>query len=276
MAAQRAPREGRGRGRGSSSHSVKPSAERQPKAPKTIEGVKDYLETLNEGNFGKYGDMFANMVLEFGSSEEKLKEAVALVFDITVESRDNAPLGGKVCSAIAIQSNPDEPASVASKRTLFLKHLLNRFQSEFGKKNNTRRTSIEYWLSIFSFLCEVFSRVKVKGEPVKVAGRAIILCMEWLLSEEDCIEDEVECICTYLRMFGKTLEQINNELIKSVVRHLRKKAISRDSSCKTRCMILEVLEYRAMGWEDRGNELDDFYLDAIADAAAEDDLHQMK
>ena len=41
-------------------------------------------------------------------------------------------------------------------------------------------------------------------------------------------------------------------------------------------MILEVLEFRAMGWQDIDNELDQYYMDAISDAAVEDDLSQMK
>ena len=265
---------GRGRGRGSSSHPGKSSAERRPKTPSTIEELKEYLLSLNEGNFDTYGEIFANMMLGFSTNEGKVKEAVSLVFETIVEDRENVSFGARVCRAIANPSNPSEQLSMTA--TLFLKKLLNRFQLEFDNKESTRMVSIERWLSIFSFLCEVFHCIRLKGQPISVAGRAIVTCMEWLVSQEDSDDDEVECVCSYLKTLGKDLDNISKDKVKSVVGLLRKRVVGRKSSCKSRCVILEVLEFRAMGWQDRDNELDEYYLDAITDAAVEDDLVNMK
>ena len=267
---------GRGRGRGTSSQSGRSNVDRQPKMPDSIEELKTRMYSLNEGNYSKYGEIFANMVLEFCTNEAKLKEAMNLIFDIVVDERDNASLGANICRAIVNQTDPNESQTTSSKRTLFLKSLLSRFQSEFGNRETTRNASIEHWLSIFSFLSEVFHMIKVKGQSMSVAGKAIITCMDWLLSKDDCDEDEIECVCNYLKMFGKDLDNINKDKVKSVIGLLRKRAVSKQSSCKVRCVILEVLEYRAMGWQDIDNELDEFYLDAITDAAVEDDLINMK
>ena len=259
---------GRGRGRGSSLH----SKERQPTTPNNVDKLKERLLSLNEGNIGTYGERFVEMVLDFSTNEDKLREAVTLIFDVVVEERDNASLGAKIFLIIS-QSKPNESQAAASKRTLFLKSLLSRFQVEFGQKEATRAGSIEHWLSVFSFCCEVFHRVRIRGAPISVAGKAIIKSMEWLLSIEDCDDDEIECVCTYLKTFGK---ELNKDQVKKVIVLLRKQAVSRKSSCKTRCVVLEVLEYRAMGWQDIDHELDEFYLDAISDAAVEDDLANMK
>lgn len=272
---------GRGRGRGSSSVSSSSSgkigAEKQANLPKTIQELNDYLTSLNEGNFSKYGDTFASMVLGFSTNEARLKDTVTLIFDVVVESRDNASLGAKVCHMIVDQSKPNQSqVDDASKKTLFLKMLLSRFQFEFGNKTTIRSVSIEQWLSIFSFLCELFHLVRVKGQPISVAGRAIVSCMEWLLSAEDCDDDEVESICYYLKMLGEVLEGIEKKAVKNVVGLLRKKVVSKQSTCKVRCVVMEVLEYRAMGWKDIDRELDGFYLDAITDAAVEDDLATIK
>ncbi len=267
---------GRGRGRGSSSQAERSNVDRQPKMPHSIDELKTYLFSLNEGNYSKYGELFANMVLEFGTNEANVKEAMNLIFDVVVDERDNASLGANICHVIVNQTNPSEPPATTAKRKLFLKNLLSRFQAEFGNRASTRSTSIEQWLSIFSFLSEVFHLIKINGQLIAVAGRAIVTGMEWLVSMEDCVEDEIECVCNYLKMFGKDLANINKDKMKSIIRLLREKAVSRQSSCKIRCVILEVLEFRAMGWQDIDNELDAFYLDAITDAAVEDDLINIK
>lgn len=271
---------GRGRGRGSSVSSLsgRVAVDRKARLPQTIEELNGYLTSLNEGNFSTYGDEFVTMILGFSTNESRLKDAVTLIFDVVVESRDNVLFGAKVCHAIVDQSNlKDSQGDTASKKKLFLKMLLSRFQSEFSKKADTRCVSIEQWLSIFSFLCEVFHRIKISNnQPISVAGRAIIGCMEWLLSAEDYDDDEVECVCNYFKMFGQVLETIEKEKVKNVVGLLRKKVVSRLSSCKVRCVVMEVLEYRAMGWKDIDQELDRFYLDAITDAAVEDDLATIK
>ena len=53
---------------------------------------------------------------------------------------------------------------------------------------------------------------------------------------------------------------------------LRYMVISKKSSCRTRCLAMEVLEFRCMGWSDPDKRLDDFYVDALVDAIAEDEL----
>ena len=103
-------------------------------------------------------------------------------------------------------------------------------------------------------------------------GKAILSTMDWLLNLPDVIEDEIECICEKLKIIGPMLESASAEKTSLVFSSLRTKVISRMTSCRSRCIALEVIEYRAMGWEDKKNELESFYMDAIADATAEDDL----
>ena len=273
-----AARGGRGRGRGGQvgrQGEAQSTRERHPKSPSSMEELTKYLYSLNEGNFDKYGEMFANMVLGFSTDEMKLENAMSLVFDTTIESRDKALLGAKICAMVA-EAPKNEPQPNMEKRNHFRKILLRRFQTEFKKKEETRQVSIEAWLSIFSFLCEVFRLIKVQGNPITVVGRAILTAMEWLLSVSDIDDDEVECIGSHLKTNGQSLEVTNKESLRNVIKLLRNRVVTRKSSCKTRCMILEVLEFRAMGWQDIDNELDQYYMDAISDAAVEDDLSQMK
>lgn len=262
---------GRGSSKGKSSHGVAPS-ERKPKSPKSLEELSEYLTSLNEGNISHYGQMFADMVLEFTSkSTDNLDSTIELIFSVTTESREYTPLGAAVCQKIVTCQQADSD-NKKTQRVLFRKSLLERFQSEFSKRDSTRKVSIEAWLTIFSFLCDIFRVVQVNDAPISVVGKAILSGMEWLLKLQDSIEDETECVCEKLKQLGKALESISPEKITSVVSLLRSKVISRHSSCRVRCIVLEIIEYRAMGWTDRNNELDNYYMDAIADATVEDDL----
>ena len=268
----------RGRGRGGRMGGNRPkpvdqqSSERKPKPIKSLSELSEYLQSLNESNFLNYGQIFSDMAIEFaGSSSENMRATVDLIFDTTVESRDYIQLGARVCQKI-ITLIPSDADLKRTHRSSFRKALLTRFQSEYLKKDTTRTTSIEAWLTIFSFLCEIFHCIRVNDQPVIVIGNAILSTMDWLLNLPDVIEDEIECICEKLKIIGPMLESASAEKTSLVFSSLRTKVISRMTSCRSRCIALEVIEYRAMGWEDKKNELESFYMDAIADATAEDDL----
>lgn len=261
----------RGRGRPKPKANVSQQQERKPKAPRNIEELSTYLVSLNESNLSNYGSMFGEMVLEYAQSEDRLTSSVNLIFETIIESRDNAPLGAKVCQKI-IGHLPSDTEEKKMKRNNFRKQLMSKFQLEYKNKETTRQVSIEKWLSIFSFLCEVFRYIYINDEPIVVVGKAILSTMEWLLKLEDVDSDEVECICEHLKTSGKVLESINKDQVAAIIALLRTKVISLNSSCKVRCIALEIIELRAFGWPAESNELDSFYMDAIADAVCNDEL----
>lgn len=268
----------RGRGRASVGNISKTSEQlpsgRKAKSPKSIKELSDYLQTLSVDNISHYGQMFADMVLDFisiSTSQDNMTSTIELIFTTTVESREYTSLGAKVCQKI-VMSLPSDSDQKKAQRNLFRKTLLGRFQSEYGNREMTRKVSIESWLAIFSFLCEIFNCIQVNDKPLAVIGKAILSGMEWILSLKDIIDDEIECICEKLKVLGKTLEAISRDKVLSVFCLLRTKIISQSTSCRSRCIILELIEFRAMGWIDKDNELDTFYMDAVADATAEDDL----
>lgn len=242
------------------------------KVPSNAEELGTYLHSLNDSNFDAYGAMFADMVLNYSSNEHKLEEAVSLIFDATVQSRDYAPLGAKVCEKVAMASNEDEPDPKHQVRSEFRKMLMKRFHFEFNQKEQIRTTSIEAWLGVFTFLCEVYARIKVNDEPIKVLGSAIMSVVQFHFDQLDIVPDEIDCICSNLKLCGRLVEKQNPEKFMKVFTELRKRVISRKTSCQARCAILELIEYRHMGWHDPQKTLDKFYIDAMADAVAEDEL----
>ena len=246
----------------------------RPKTPGSVKELRTYLHSLSDSNFPAYGDMFAEMVLDYSKKgKERLQEAVELIFDTTVQSREYAELGAKVCEKIVRESTEDE----AEKKTLrgdFKKLLFLQFQRNYKNKEAIRVQSIEAWLAVFAFMCEVSPRVRVDpGEKLFAPlSKAILSTIEFLLDQEDILFDEIDCICSSLKVGGKGLEEQCPEKFNEIFTELRKKLIFGKHGCQARCAILELIEYRYLHWSDPNNTLLDFYADAMADAAAEDSL----
>ena len=247
---------------------------RRHKIPGNIEGLTTYLNSLNESNIKTYGSMFADMVIGYSSNKKKLEEAVRIIFNTTVQDRDSATLGAVICEKIAMAPSPGEPETTTTIRAEFRKALLAVFQAEFARRKEIRSHSIEAWLSVFTFLCELYVRIKVGDQPILVVGKAILSTMDYLLSLDDSLDDELDCVCTNLKLCGRFLEMQGSQQVEKLITSLRARAITKKTSCRVRCLIMEVLEFRSMGWNDPERKLEDFYVDALADAVAEDELSE--
>ena len=273
----------RGRGRGGVGHGAGASRPGggaasagggggRPKTPGSIKELGTYLRSLNDSNFPAYGDMFAEMVLSYSKKgTERLQEAVELIFDTTVQSREYAELGAKVCEKIVRDCVGDETEKKAL-RGEFRKILFQKFQYNYKNKEAMRVQSVEAWLAVFAFMCEVSPRVRVGETPFVPLSKAILSTIEFLLEQEDVLFDEIDCICNSLKVCGKGIEEQCPEKFKEIFTELRKKLIFGKNGRQARCSILELIEYRYMHWSDPNNTLLDFYADAMADAAAEDTL----
>ena len=214
---------------------------RKPKTARTIEELGTYLRSLSETNFETYGDLFTSMFWSYCTDEARLEEAVTLVFDTAVADREYVHLGLMVYLKIKEQD----------KASRFITPLLGHLQREFKRKAQIRSTSIESWLSIFTFMCEVYVHILIGGQPINVLGSAVFSTMDYILSLGDCVDDdEIECICTNLKFCGAQLESAKPESMKKIIDSLRRRLLSKNSSCRVRCVIMEVLELRAMGWKD--------------------------
>ncbi len=260
MSSQKAPKASQ-----SSSNSTRQGT---PKIPKNIEDLGTYLFSLNESNFEKYGAVFSEMVIGYCSSDEKLEEAVGLIYDSTVSDRDSAKLGATICAAI-INYEAKDASQIGNK---FRKSLLYRFQTDFKQKEALRSRSVESWLGVFSFLCHIYKMIQINAQPIVVMGRSILNSIESTLQKQDAVGDEIDCICTQLKECGSLLEKHHNEKFEEIFTELRKLIIKRQTCCVVRCAILELIELRHMNWSDPKRVLDKFYVDALADAVFEDEV----
>lgn len=262
---------GRGRGLGTARRgNVAVPTKPAHRIPKSIDDLAGYLHTLNKSNIQEHGAEFADMVLTFATDDEKTEDTVNFIFDATVSDRQNSELGGQVCRLI-IQGGSSGDATQGMACSMFRKKLLKRFQEEFKQMRLTRKNSIEHWLGIFSFLCEVYIRIKAGDRPIEIIGKAILKNVQTMLQDGDIIDDEIECICSKLKVCGKVLEEDSPDLFANAFTALRKQVIKKNSSCLRKCYILELIEFKYLRWSDPTKCLDRFYSDAIADAAVEDE-----
>lgn len=255
----------RGRGRGLSSDPSKKSEDGK-RTPKSIGELAKYLHSLDERNLDAYGAEFAGMVRRYADDEVKVSEVIKLIFDTTVASRDYSVLGACVCKLII----DSEHASTFGSD--FLRRLLTRFQSEIKNSKDTRSKSIEQWLGVFAFLCEIYCKIKISGEPITVVGKSILQNAEKILYNSDTVDDEIDVLCTKLKVCGKLLEEQDPALMENILGTLRRQVIRGGGSCQRRCFIMEVIELKQLGWTDRTGSVDKFYADALPDAVAEDEV----
>ena len=271
----------RGRGRAGAGHGRPPGRSHaggampggsKPKTPGTVKELGTYLNSLNESNFESYGELFADMVLDYSRrGKERLQETVELVFTTTVQSRDYAPLGARVCEKIT-QESAEDPAEKRELRSEFRKQLFIQLQGNFKNRESIRVQSIEAWLAIFAFMCEISPRVKVSDKPFAPLCKAILSAVEFMLCHEDVVFDEIDCVCSSLKVCGNVVEQQCPERFNEIFTELRKELIFGKHGCQARCSILELVEFRYMKWSDPNSTLIDFYADAMADATAQDEL----
>ncbi len=262
------------RGRGRGKLYAKERSETSRKEPKSIDELAKYLHTLNESNIDIHGDEFARMVLRFANNDTKVFEVVNMIFDSTTESRDYANLGSDVCELI-IRGRAEDEDSVSEFRSQFRSKLLQRFQCEVKQMKQIRSRSVEHWLGIFAFLCEIYHKLKISGKPFNVVGKAILQNI-YLMLDDNVIDDEIYCICNKLKQIGKILEELDVFSLLKITNILRNQVISRESSCQRRCVIMEFLEIQQTGWKDSSGSIQRFYTDAIADAIVQDELDSSK
>ena len=107
---------------------------------------------------------FADLVHKYMSgSSVSLNQTLNLIFDTVVGCKENAILEAKVCGAIMIATNRYE-----KEATTFYQAMLLRIQAEHNRREETRAQSIEAWLSIFAFVCELFLTIRIQRRPIPV------------------------------------------------------------------------------------------------------------
>lgn len=251
-----------------------PGSGRSSTQGETIESLaqlKDYLYSLNDGNFGKYGERFGMMTRGYLTARTKEVNAVAsMILEAAMDSKETTRLGAMVCKAIIYPDNLPENEEAASKA--FRNTIIALMHSKYEERKQIRDKSIESWLAIFSFLSDFYNWLHIpSGKALSLIGKAILEACNFMLDGEYCDDDEIECICLHLKNNGKMLEEEDPLAVERVVCELRTRVILRTSTERSRCLCMDLIEYRARGYCDPDNKLLDYYLVALQDAIASDE-----
>ncbi|KAA0706171.1 MIF4G domain-containing protein B [Triplophysa tibetana] len=171
----------------------------------------------------------------------------------------------KVCSVIVEQSLKDQIFSREAGRicysivqteakqnngSSFRRHLLTRLQQEFIAREETRRRSTQDWVCLVSFICNIFDYLKVNNMPMVALVQPVYDCL-LRLAQPDALKNEVEvdCLVLQLHRIGDQLEKMNMQRMDEMFYLLRDGfLLQEDLSSMGRLLLLEILEFRAGGW----------------------------
>jgi len=239
--------------------------------PASLDQLKEYLYSLTLDNFRKYGEIFGQMALGYLTIKPKEVTGVAsMVLEAATDSKETTRLGAMVCKVIIYpDSLPEEQESAAKA---FRNTIIELLHKRYEDKKQIRKKSIEYWLAIFSFLCDLYYCLHLpSGKSWNFIGKIILEACKFMFDCNDCDDDEIECICLHLKNNGKMLEEADPLGVDCIVSELRSRVISRKTTERARCLCMDLIEYRARGYSDPDNKLSDYYLVALQDAIANDE-----
>ncbi|XP_017336663.1 MIF4G domain-containing protein A isoform X1 [Ictalurus punctatus] len=137
-----------------------------------------------------------------------------------------------------------------SSTNMFRSNMLTRLQQEFMRREETRRQSLHEWVGVVSLLCNVFDSLKVNNSPMAALVDPVYDCL-FRLAQPDALVNEVEvdCLALQLHRVGEQLEKLNTRRMDELFFLLRDGFLLQDElSSMSRLLLLELLEYRAAGW----------------------------
>ena len=239
--------------------------------PSSLDQLKEYLYSLTHDNFGRFGEKFGRMARGYLMVKTKEVNVVAsTVLEAAMSSKETTRLGAMVCKAIIYPDCLPEEQQGAAKA--FRNTVIELFHHKYEERKQIRKNSIESWLAVFSFLCDLYHYLHLpSGKALNVIGKSILEACKFMLDNNDCDGDEIECMCLHLKSNGKMLEAENPLEVERVVSELRTQVISRKTTERGRCLCMDLIEYRARGYCDPDNKLSDYYLVALQDAIANDE-----
>jgi len=247
------------------------SQDRGVDSPANVDKLKEYLYSLTEENFNQYGAKFGMMTLAYLTKRPKeMSQVVSLVYEAATTTKETTRLGAMVCKVIIYPENmlPEHDNAAKEFRTKIVELLHKNYE---GKKQ-VRVKSIEMWLAIFSFLSDMFYCMHSPNRKGwNFIGKAILDACRFMLNNDDCDDDEIDCLCQQLKDNGKSLEEVDPTGMECIISELRTRVIMKATTERVRCLCMDLIEYRAHGYNDPGKKLSDFYLVALQDAIANDE-----
>lgn len=239
--------------------------------PTSLDQLKEYLYSLTLDNFGKFGEKFGQMTRGYLTSRPNEVNAVAsTILEAATNSKETTKLGAMVCKVVIYPASSSEDQEGVSKA--FRNKIVELLHTKYKDKKQIRKKSIESWLAVFSMLCDLYHHLHLpSGKSWGFIGKIVLEACKFMFDNDDCDDDEIECISLHLKNNGQMLEEEHSLGVECIVSELRTRVISKKTTERVRCLCMDLIEYRARGYCDPDNKLSDYYLVALQDAIANDE-----
>ncbi|XP_056144608.1 MIF4G domain-containing protein B [Lampris incognitus] len=189
-----------------------------------------------------------------------LEKVSNIIVDQSLKDQVFSKEAGRICFTIA------QAEAKQNNGNVFRRHLLNRLQQEFKDREKTRMRSLQEWVCYVTFICNIFDYLKVNNMPMVALVDPVYDCL-LRMSHPDALlnEEEVDCLVMQLHSIGSQLEAVNIQRMDEVFILLRDGFLLQAGlSSMTRLMLLEILEFRAGGWN-LSDTAQKYYYSEVAD-----------
>lgn len=174
-----------------------------------------------------------------------LEKVASVIVEQSLKDLVFSKEAGRICYTI-VQAECKQ-----SGNSVFRGKLLNRLQQEFLAKDDIRSGSVNEWVCLVTFICNIFDYLKVNNMPMMVLVNPVYDCL-MRLAEPDSLqnEEEVDCLVLQLHRIGEQLERMNVPRMDELFCLLRDGfLLQKRPSSLSRLLLLEIIEFRAGAWK---------------------------
>ncbi|XP_067913958.1 MIF4G domain-containing protein B isoform X1 [Heterodontus francisci] len=186
---------------------------------------------------------------------------------------------GRICYTIVQAENKQ------SGNCNFRRNILIRLQQEFLVKEQVRERSVNDWVCLVTFICNIFDYLKVNNMPMMALVNPVYDCL-FRLAQPDSLQNEeevrketgsnpldhrirgrlqVDCLVLQLHRIGEQLQRMNTQRMDDLFCQLRDGfLLQHQPSSLSRLLLLEIIEFRAGGWKMSENA-QKYYYSEVAD-----------
>ncbi|XP_019643219.1 PREDICTED: CBP80/20-dependent translation initiation factor-like [Branchiostoma belcheri] len=209
--------------------------------------------TLEDAEAGSLSWQLTDVVMQmeqYASTGPRLKELVRTTYNKSLQDQNFARVGARLCGEMA--AHEVDGVKLRSE-------VLTRLQEDYKKKESLHASDQAVYLGFVTLLCQLFGVLHINGEPMKALVGPVYDTLMELLSTKCASDDEVLCCTMQLEHIGQTLEQCDPSRMSSLMKKVRDCALGKDTSPFARCLIMEVVERHANGWEPLPQDASDYY-----------------
>eukprot|EP00061_Rhincodon_typus_P017511 g46226.t1 len=218
-----------------------------------------------------------------------LEKVASVIVEQSMKDLVFSKEAGRICYTIVQAENKQ------SGNSNFRRNILIRLQQEFLVKEQLREHSVNEWVCLVTFICNIFDYLKVNNMPMMALVNPVYDCL-MRLAQSDSLQNEdeegpivclklpksvrlkdyadspsrrmfvisVDCLVLQLHRIGEQLQRMNTQRMDDLFCQLRDGfLLQRQPSSLSRLLLLEIIEFRAGGWKMSENAQRYYYSEEI-------------